>query len=202
MVVGKTDRKNNLVVVQCSLGRTYYNYWNKTSKETNENIYNAMQHGLGEGKDYNPSYKEGIRQDRIIGKDLANRPGGRAGKRRTSTSKPSLKNVCKFRFAIKLDPGKCWYIKKTDSKDLFSHNHPKPVTEAIIRRNSTISDKEKETIRLYHTHANGGSAQCIANASQEDGLFLTRPQVRRIYREVDDSSYSVNPNDVPAPPSC
>jgi hypothetical protein len=44
-------------------------------------------------EDYNPSYKEGIRQDRIIGKDLANRPGGRAGKRRTSTSKPSLKNV-------------------------------------------------------------------------------------------------------------
>ena len=79
LVVGKTDRKNNVIVVQCSLSRTYYNTRNKsTKKETNEDIYCVNQHVLGD--DYNPVYKGGIRKDRIIGKDLANRPGGRAGR--------------------------------------------------------------------------------------------------------------------------
>ena len=51
---------------------------------------------------------------------------------------------------------------------------------------------------MYHRHANGGSAQWIANSSQEDGLLLTRSQVRRIARELDDSHYAIDPKDGPA----
>lgn len=197
LVVAKVDSKNKLVIVQCSLGRTYYatSKNNDANKESNEAIYGLAPNDTDY---YNPSYKDGIRADRIVRKHDADRLGGRSGARRTATSKPPLKCVCKFGFTLKLVPGSSWHLKKTDVPDKFCHNHPELLKESIVRRKGHIPDEEKENIRIYHRYANGGSAQWIANASQENGLILTRTQVRSIARDLDDSHYAVDPNDGPA----
>jgi hypothetical protein len=55
-----------------------------------------------------PQYREGVRQDPIVGKKNRNRDDGRKKPRRTVTVKLPAKEVCRFNIRLVLYPGKFW----------------------------------------------------------------------------------------------
>ena len=78
------------------MGRTYY------GKQVNKDGEKVSPYD----QDYSnePTYKDGIRLDRIVNKNLASR-GSKAEPKRTNTSKPSLKQQCPFQIILRLEPG-------------------------------------------------------------------------------------------------
>jgi hypothetical protein len=174
-----TKLQNGTMVTElgCYKGRRYYSSV-KGKNLTSNDIYNSTA-----GNEENvPVYKDGIRQDRLVNKDKANRSrdkGKGAGKkdpRRTNTKKPPLGLICKFKIRLILVPGKHWFINKS-TKDKVKHNHSKLDKEEMVLRTSHLSNEDRDKLVLYKQYTNGGAATNLIN-SQLGGFNLSQDQVR------------------------
>jgi hypothetical protein len=174
-----TKLQNGTMVTElgCYKGRRYYSSV-KGKNLTSNDIYNSTA-----GNEENvPVYKDGIRQDRLVNKDKANRSrdkGKGAGKkdpRRTNTKKPPLGLICKFKIRLILVPGKHWFIHKS-TKDKVKHNHSKLDKEEMVLRTSHLSNEDRDKLVLYKQYTNGGAATNLIN-SQLGGFNLSQDQVR------------------------
>lgn len=107
-------------------------------------------------------YKEGVRLDRIVNKDLSARGvDGRKQPRRTQTLRAvSNDSKCPFQIVLYLDPGKHWYLRNT-LKSKGVHNHAKVPFEEQHRRMSTYSMQEREYAARLSQVTHSGSAQIL-----------------------------------------
>jgi len=169
-------KKNDLyAILSCFRGRRYYKKNQATNLSlSNTEIYHAPTSNA-------PVYKENIRQDLIVNKHAADRPNKDKKKvlpKRTSTKKPSLENLCRFRIRLKLVPLKHWMIQKI-AAPCFVHNHLKLDNGEMGLTCNALSQEDREKVYLYNKYTTSGASQNLMN-EQLDGFTMGRQQTHYI----------------------
>jgi len=153
-------------VLRCKRGMTY-----KGDALTREELY-----GSSDGQE--DKYKDGIRLDRMVQKEKANRGTGGLGKkdpRRSNTRGRDPKDLCKFSITLKLKEGKYWYIPYHQVQ-CKHHNHIKLSKEELDVSITQLSQEQRERGATINRHAGGGAVQNIMN--EETGFVLSQSQWR------------------------
>jgi len=137
------------------------------------------------GKENSGSFKDGVRKDRMVGKEKSSRgPQGKAGPKRTRSSKPKPGEICLFKFVLRLVIGEHWCLKK-HNPSFGCHNHERVGIEAKVnRRMLTYSVEERQTAARFSQVCHSGSAQTLTQ--DETGTFApTRQQLHHNRKTIE-----------------
>jgi hypothetical protein len=107
-----------------------------------------------------PQYREGVRQDPIVGKKNRNRDDGRKKPRRTVTVKLPAQDVCRFHIRLVLYPGEFWCIEPWTGNRRH-RNHPCLGWDEIRRPMASLPQSDRENGALYSRFASNGAARNI-----------------------------------------
>jgi hypothetical protein len=107
-----------------------------------------------------PQYREGVRQDPIVGKKNRNRDDGRKKPRRTVTVKLPAKEVCRCNIRLVLYPGKFWCLEPWTGNRQH-RNHPRLGWDEMRRPMASLPQKDRENGALYSRFASNGAARNI-----------------------------------------
>jgi len=112
------------------------------------------------GENDDPRYREGVRQDPIVGKKNRNRVDGKKKPRRTVTTKLAPDALCKFHIRLCLYPGQCWCIEPwTGNRE--HRNHPRLNWEEMRRPMASLPVADSDNAALYSRFTSTGSARSI-----------------------------------------
>jgi hypothetical protein len=112
------------------------------------------------GENDDPQYREGVRQDPIVGKKNRNRVDGKKKPRRTVTTKLAPDALCKFHIRLCLYPGDCWCIEPwTGNRE--HRNHPLLNWEEMRRPMASLPVIDSDNAALYSRFTSTGSARSI-----------------------------------------
>ena len=112
------------------------------------------------GENDDPQYKEGVRQDPIVGKKNRNRVDGKKKPRRTVTTKLPPDALCKFHVRLVLYKGEYWCIEPwTGNRE--HRNHPRLSWQEMRRPMASLPVVDSDNAALYSRFTSSGSARSI-----------------------------------------
>ena len=128
-----------------------------------------------------PQYREGVRQDPIVGKKNRNRDDGRKKPRRTVTVKLPAKEVCRFNIRLVLYPGKFWCLEPWTGNRQH-RNHPRLGWDEMRRPMASLPQRDRKNGALYSRFASNGAARNILH--EQTQCTLSDGQLRHNQKKL------------------
>jgi hypothetical protein len=134
------------------------------------------------GENAEPQYRDGVRQDPIVGKKSRNRDHGRQKARRTVTTKLPSEEVCHFHVRLALYPGEFWCIEPWTGNRQH-RNHPRLGWDELRRPMATLPQTDRDNGALYSRFASNGAARNILY--EQTQCTLSDGQLRHNNKKVE-----------------